>query len=124
MLARTPEEVDALFESGMNAGGVEAVVALYEPTGTLVPSPGQVATGTEAIPAAITELMQLKPKFSLQVQNVVMGGDVAAVYNDWSATLTLPDGTDVELSGKAIEICRRQTDGTWRFVIDDPYARG
>jgi len=25
---------------------------------------------------------------------------------------------------KAMEIVRRQPDGTWRFVIDDPYARG
>ena len=23
-----------------------------------------------------------------------------------------------------MEIVRRQHDGTWRFVIDDPYARG
>lgn len=25
---------------------------------------------------------------------------------------------------KATEIVRRQADGTWRFAIDDPYARG
>jgi hypothetical protein len=29
----------------------------------------------------------------------------------------------MQLSGKAIEVCRRQPDGTWLFVIDDPYAR-
>ncbi len=28
------------------------------------------------------------------------------------------------LAGKAIEVVRRQADGTWRFAIDDPYARG
>jgi ketosteroid isomerase-like protein len=35
-----------------------------------------------------------------------------------------PDGVLIERSGRAIEIVRRQTDGTWRVAIDDPYARG
>jgi hypothetical protein len=28
------------------------------------------------------------------------------------------------MSGKAREIVRRQPDGSWRFVIDDPYGGG
>jgi hypothetical protein len=30
----------------------------------------------------------------------------------------------MKFAGKAMEICHRQPDGTWRFAIDDPYARG
>jgi uncharacterized protein (TIGR02246 family) len=124
MPAKTAEEVDALFEKGINAGDVESVVALYEPNGVLIPAPGEPATGTDAIRAAITSLVSLKPQLKLVVTNVVTAGDVAAVYNDWSGTITGPDGSQTEISGKAIEICRRQPDGTWLFVIDDPYARG
>jgi uncharacterized protein (TIGR02246 family) len=123
MPATNPEQVDELFERAINAGDVEAVVALYEPDGTLIAAPGQVATGHDAIRAAITGLLALKPQLKLSVTNVVFGGDVAAVYNDWSGTATGPDGAQMQLSGKAIEVCRRQPDGTWLFVIDDPYAR-
>jgi ketosteroid isomerase-like protein len=37
---------------------------------------------------------------------------------------TDPDGNPRERAGKAIEVMRRQADGSWKLVIDDPYARG
>jgi ketosteroid isomerase-like protein len=58
------------------------------------------------------------------VTRTLTAGDVAATYNDWTGTARGPDGTETDFSGKAIEICRRTPDGTWRFIIDDPYARG
>jgi ketosteroid isomerase-like protein len=45
------------------------------------------------------------------------------LYNDWQGRATGPDGAPVELTGKAIEVVRRQADGTWRFAIDDAYGR-
>jgi ketosteroid isomerase-like protein len=65
----------------------------------------------------------MKPRIVMQVTRVVSGGgDIAMLYNDFRATVTGPDGP-VEITGRAIEIVRRQADGSWRFVIDDPYAR-
>jgi ketosteroid isomerase-like protein len=46
------------------------------------------------------------------------------VYNDWQMSAKRPDGRPVEAAGKALEVVRRQPDGTWRFILDDPYARG
>ncbi len=34
------------------------------------------------------------------------------------------DGATANLAGKSIEIVRRQPDGAWLFVLDDPFARG
>jgi hypothetical protein len=31
-------------------------------------------------------------------------------------------GRPLELAGNAVEVVRRQADGTWSFVIDDPYG--
>ena len=58
------------------------------------------------------------------VRTVPSGDDLAVCYNDWKMTLTGPDGTPTEARGKAIELCRRQRDGTWKYVLDDPWARG
>ena len=55
---------------------------------------------------------------------VSAGDDLAVLYNDWSMSATGADGAAVSGSGKAIEIVRRQPDGTWRFVVDDPFGRG
>jgi ketosteroid isomerase-like protein len=46
------------------------------------------------------------------------------VYSDWRLTATGADGGVVTRSGRALEVVRRQPDGTWRLAADDPYARG
>ncbi len=119
MPARSPEEVDALFEKALNAGNLEGLVALYEPDATLIPQPGQEAKGRDAIRQALAPLVEGKAQIDLKVERTVRSGEeLAATYGVWSMK-----AGDQELSGKTIEVVRRQPDGTWLFVIDDPFAR-
>lgn len=125
MPARTPEDCDRLFEDHVNAGDVEAVVALYEERGSLVQRDGAVATGHAAIRAVISRLVAIRTALRNDVVRVVEAGeDLALLYNDWSMSARTRDGNPIQTAGKAIEVVRRQPDGTWRFAIDDPYARG
>jgi len=123
MSARTPEDVDRLFGEYLNAGDAASVAALYEAEAVLA-QPGGDAVGPAAIRAALESLVAAKVRLEMKVVKVKRAGDVAVLYNDWSGTATGPDGQPVHLSGKAMEIVRRQPDGTWKFVVDDPYARG
>jgi ketosteroid isomerase-like protein len=67
----------------------------------------------------------MQAKMSTEIVKVVQAGeDLALVYNDWRMSAKGPDGRPIEAVGKAIELVRRQPDGTWRFVLDDPFARG
>ena len=125
MPARTPGDCDRLFEEHVNAGDVEGVVTLYEEGGSLVQHDGGVATGHSAIRGVIARLVAMQPKLRNDVVRVVQAGEgLALLYNDWSMSARGRDGNPIERAGKAIEVVRRQADGTWRFVIDDPYARG
>lgn len=119
MPATKPEECDVLFEKYVNEGNIDALVDLYEPEATLVSAPGQLASGREAIRAALGPLLSMGMKVKLNVTQTIVAGDIAVTYNDWTGK-----AGEVELAGKAMEICRKQADGTWRFIIDDPYARG
>jgi uncharacterized protein (TIGR02246 family) len=119
MPARSPEEVDALFEKALNAGNLEGLVALYEPDATLISQPGHEAKGHDAIREALAPLVEGKAQIDLKVERTVRSGEeLAATYGVW----TMKAG-DQEISGKTIEVVRRQPDGTWLFVIDDPFAR-
>jgi uncharacterized protein (TIGR02246 family) len=125
MPARTPKQCDDLFAKFVEAGDVDAVVALYEPKGCLVLEGGRVARGPAAIRKAIAMFAAMKPKFRMNVGRIVKAGDdIAVLYNDWTLSATGPDGAAVTDQGKATEIVRRQGNGTWRFVVDDPRARG
>jgi uncharacterized protein (TIGR02246 family) len=120
MPARTPDEVDTMFESAMNAGDLDGLVALYVPNATLIVGPGQEATGTEAIRIGLKAFLDQKPQMDLKVEQTIRGGeDLAVCYGVW----TMMAGRE-KITGKSIEIVRCQQDGTWLFAIDDPRGRG
>ena len=49
MAAREPEAVQRLWAERFKAADLEGLLALYEPTATILPQPGQVVSGTAAL---------------------------------------------------------------------------
>ena len=125
MAANTPEACDRLFGEYTNAGDLDRLVGLYEPDASLVQHDGTPATGAAAIRESLAGLLAMKPRIQMNVTRVVRAGaDLAVLYNDWSLVAEGPDGNVLPMTGKAMEIVRRQPDGSWRFAVDDPFARG
>ena len=52
----------------------------------------------------------------------ILPGDLALVVGEWSFAGTGPDGEPVKLVAKNADVLRRQSDGSWRFVIDNPWG--
>lgn len=120
MPAQSPEELDQLFEKALNAGDLDALVALYEPQAVFVSEPGQTVTGTAAIREVLNAFVSLKPKITVDVQTLGQLDNIALTSAKWEMAGTGPDGQPVEMRGRSMEVCRRQADGTWLFIIDDP----
>ena len=122
MPASSPEEVDLMIAEAVSNGDAEAAIALYEPDAVFVPPGAPWATpvrGTNAIRAALEHVMAMNPSLSLQPNKILVSGDLALVTGNWTVTLTTPDG-EVTDSGTYTDVMRRQTDGSWLFVIDKP----
>jgi len=125
MTARAPEDIDRLFSERMAVGDVDGVVALYEPGGVLVSLDGLVTTGPAAIRGALFQLAAMRPRMTMNLLRVVRtAADLAVAYNDWKLAAVDAEGRPVTMEGRAIEVSRRQPDGSWQFVLDDPFARG
>ena len=118
----TPEELHRQFAEALNAHDLGALMALFEPEAILIPQPGQVVTGTEAIREALSGFLALKPRFDLQFKKAFQAGDIALVFSNWTLSGTDPDGNAVELAGRTSDVTRRQPYGSWLFVIDDPFG--
>ena len=123
MAAKNPEDCDRLFEEHVNAGDAASVAALYEKDGVLLLG-GEIYQGPETIRGVLDGMVAAKTRITMNVTHVVRAGDLAMVYNDWTMRAAAADGTTQESSGKAIEVVRRQPDGSWKYVLDDPNARG
>ena len=61
-------------------------------------------------------------KLDLEVTRVLEVDDLALVIGVWSFDGTGPDGEPVHLEARNADVLRRQADGTWRFVIDNPWG--
>jgi ketosteroid isomerase-like protein len=119
MPAHKPEDLDRLFEAALNRGDLDALVALYEPGAAMPEQSGNVAVGTDALRQSIGQFVAMKPQIDLQVEKVVQAGDVALVYSKWTM-----DAGGQKMEGKGREVTRRQPDGTWKYLIDDPFGGG
>ncbi|WP_447978318.1 YybH family protein [Candidatus Nitrospira bockiana] len=122
MNAVQPQDLHRLFADAFSAGNVDAVLALYEPGAVLVPEPGRPPVTGEAIRQVLETFLALKPRVTCATEQAIESGGVALLRSRWTLTGTAPDGTPVEMSQRGIEIARRQPDGSWRFLIDDPFG--
>ncbi len=125
--ASTPEEAHRLFAESFDKGDVDAVVALYEPSATLLVQPGEEpARGTEAIRQALGGFLSMfsgKPEFDLEVGKVLQAGDdLALVISRWTLRGNGQNGEPLEMSGQTADVVRRQPDGSWRIAIDNPFG--
>ena len=64
----------------------------------------------------------MKGNLDLEVTRVLEVGDLALVIGVWSFAGTGPDGKLVKLAAKNVDVLRRQADGSWCFVIDNPWG--
>lgn len=120
MAVKNPQEMHPRFVEVFNAADLPALLALYEPTATFVPQPGQSASGLEAVRGALLQYLALKGTLTMETTYAVDSGDIALLRGKWLLRGTGPDGKPLEMCGNSIEILRRQSDESWRFVIDHP----
>ena len=126
MPAHTPEECDLLLFETIETGDLDAALALYEPDAVFVVSPGQVVTGHAAIRQVLQGMIAGNATGKLDAVTAVSSADgsVAFTRAKGSSTRPGPDGKPVTAHFHSIEVVRKQPDGTWRIVIDDPSGEG
>jgi uncharacterized protein (TIGR02246 family) len=124
-MSATPAGVVEEFAERLNARDLDGALALYEPDAAFQAQPGEPPVqGTDAIRTALAGFLALEPAMSGEIVKVVEAGDVALVMNRWALRGTQPDGAPIELAGTSADVVRRQRDGSWRVVVDDPWGGG
>ena len=121
---KNPEDCSRVLVSALESGNIDLSVALYEPCAVLFKKSGEVMTGLDAIRENNAGVIALKPKFTIAFIKATLSGDGTLATNRMKAELafTKPDGQLVQVAVDTLEVLRKQEDGSWRYIIDDPYG--
>src|SRR5215468_4288685 len=119
-LLNKPEDWPRQFEEQLNAGNLDGMLALYEPEAHFVKKSGETLVGQEAIRNALRSLIEAKTHFQSRVVRATTVGDIAQLYTDFEGTRLDESGKTVPVRNSAIEVLRRQPDGSWKLIMGDP----
>jgi ketosteroid isomerase-like protein len=108
--ALKPEDLTRLFVERANDGDAAGIAALYEEAAVMAYPPGSVTVGRDAIRGLWEKVLAKPPHFEQEPPlPTLICGDIAL-------TSTPPrDG-----SGARAQVTRRQPDGTWLRLLDQP----
>jgi ketosteroid isomerase-like protein len=118
MPARSPEEICDLFQQHMGAGDIESLLSLYDPEAVFLNQSREVKSGSYGLRRELAPMAARKINFTFKINQIIRTGDIALMHTHWTASA--PESISVD----AIEVARRQPDGTWRWLIGDPFTVG
>ncbi len=123
MPAHSPEEVHSLIAAAVDAADLDAFADLYEDDAMLVvPPEGRRVSGRRAIRDALRPTLALgEPSARIDVVGKLQADGLALTHARWRIAGT-DGGERVEMSGRGTIVSRRQPDGTWRVVLDNPLS--
>ncbi|MFM0000614.1 MULTISPECIES: YybH family protein [Paraburkholderia] len=116
MPATNPEEICRLFQQYMAEGDLESALSVYDPDAVFLNQSRDISKGREGLRQELAPLAAMKVRFDFKVKQVIETGGIALMHTEW--TVSGPEPMKVY----AIEVARRQQDGSWRWLIGDPFT--
>jgi ketosteroid isomerase-like protein len=117
ILSTIHQMVDAFHE-----GDIAGIMKTYEPGAVVMAEPGAPVTGKAGLEAMFAGFIAARARFTFLGHEVIQAGDLAVHFTPWRMTGTGPDGSPIAGGGLSVAVLRRQPDGKWLMVIDDPYG--
>lgn len=101
---------------------IDGVMSTYESNSTIVFEPGVAVTNRAEQRELFMGFIAMRPEFTYGDHEVFVNGDIAIHLTPWNMVGKTPDGSELNIGGLSIAVLRKQRNGEWLMVFDDPYG--
>lgn len=116
----SPDGLHEIFAQAFAARDVEALLGLYESDAIRLQRDGQILRGVDALRSVFEGLVKADLKMEGVQQPPLIADDLALTSTRYEYESDGADGDRVTIRMVTAEVSRRQSDGSWRIVIDAP----
>ena len=102
---------------------INAVMASYEPSMFVVFEPENPISDLDKLRKKFEESFAINPKFTYSGHEVFVHGDLAYHFAPWTMKGTAPDGTEITGNGLSVAVLRKQSNGEWLIIFDNPHGQ-
>ncbi|WP_160113993.1 MULTISPECIES: YybH family protein [Aquimarina] len=102
---------------------IEGVMSSYESEALIVFEPEQPVSDPSVIRQMFQGAFTLNPKFEYDGHEVFINGDTAIHFSPWEMKGRTPDGKEVVQTGLSVAVLRKQPNGDWLMVFDNPHGQ-
>jgi ketosteroid isomerase-like protein len=117
-----PEDLLNSQVEEFNKRNISFLMTLYEKDARFASKSGQVVKDPESIRQTLQSFIDMGTKLEARVKRVLQANDLALLITEWTINGTEPDGKPINLTGRGTVVLRRQSDGVWLMVIENPWG--
>ncbi|GAA0358504.1 YybH family protein [Bacillus horti] len=117
-----PEEMNPAFAKAFNSGKLENLLALFEHDAILFDHGGKPHQGRGPVRETLAKLLQIKGTMVSKNIHCTPFEDIALLRCHFVIHTIDPEGNPTQIEGHSSEVARRQSDGSWLYIIDHPFG--
>ena len=118
--AASPLQAVELLDEAFNAGDLESLMSLYEPGAVVVADLQNTLLGALAIRSFFEDALRSGSTAKQLQMHVIEADGIALFLSRWKLVSPGGGSESTERTFTATSVFRRQSDGTWKALIDNP----
>ena len=118
MFAANPEHAVEILDKAFNEGDLATVLSFYEDNAVVITEPCKSARGKEELKDFFEGIMQAGSSARQVTTHVIEADGIALFLSRW--TREVKDASVPLRTFTATTVFRRQQDGGWKVLIDNP----
>lgn len=121
--ATTPEQVHKNYSEYFRTSDLEGLVSLYEPEAVVIGEDGAEIKGTAKIKEMFADALKCKGTLKIETLSEHHVDNIASIRVKWHMQAIDQDGNELDVTNVASEVMRKQSNGGWLYIIDQPCTK-